>query len=105
MEKVSDFSKRLEFLLNANSQSATSLACELEISKSLISRYLSGQAIPRQTRLDQIARYFHVSHAWLMGYDCNMYESTTKQEILKRINKMREEQLVKLLVYIESIDN
>ena len=103
MEKVSDFSKRLEFLLNANSQSATSLASELEISKSLISRYLSGQTIPRHTRLDQIAVFFHVSHAWLIGYDCNMYESVTKTEILKRINKMNEEQLIKLLIALENI--
>ena len=100
MERISDFSKRLRILLDINNMSANDLAIKLDISKSLISRYLSNQAVAKQDRIDQIARFFHVSHAWILGYDCEMYVPDLKVNILKTIENFNDEQLNEVYKYV-----
>lgn len=103
MKKITNFSQRLQFLLDINSMSATSFAQKLGISKSLISRYLSERARPRQERLDEIARYFNVSHAWLMGYDCEMYEDDIKNKIIKALEKLSQSEMLEIYSLIKEI--
>ena len=99
MERVSDFSKRLRILIDLNNLSANDLANKLGISKSLISRYLSNQAVAKQDKIDQIARYFHVSHAWLLGYDCEMFVPDLKVNIIKSLENLTDEQLKEIYIY------
>lgn len=100
MERVSNFGKRLRILLDLNNMSANELAIKLDISKSLISRYLSNQAVAKQDRIDQIARFFHVSHAWILGYDCEMYVPDLKVNIIKTIENFDESQLNEVYKYV-----
>ncbi len=99
MKKISTFSERLKIIMDLNSISANALADVLDINKSIISRYLSGKMQPRQNRLDQIATYFHISHAWLMGYDCEMYSDDIKNSLIKLIDKMTKNELLDLYSY------
>ena len=83
--------------------SVAKMVTDLEISKSLISKYLSGKVEPRQDRFDQIARYFNVSHGWLMGYDCEMYSSDIKSQIIKLIETLNTDQLLQLYDFIKQL--
>lgn len=103
MEKITTFSKRLQFLLDINSFNAASFAQRIDISKSLVSRYLSEKAMPRAQRLDQIARYFNVSHGWLMGYDCEMYDDDLKNKIIKSLDKLSQNQMIEVYSLILDI--
>ncbi len=85
--------------MDLNSISANALADVLNINKSIISRYLSGKMQPRQNRLDQIATYFHVSHAWLMGYDCEMYLDDIKNALIKLLDSMSKSELLDVYSY------
>ena len=103
MEKISSFSKRLKILMDLRGVSVAKMVTDLEISKSLISKYLSGKVEPRQDRFDQIARYFNVSHGWLMGYDCEMYSSDIKSQIIKLIETLNTDQLLQLYDFIKQL--
>lgn len=103
MKKISTFSERLKIIMDLNCISANALADVLRINKSIISRYLSGKMQPRQNRLDEIAIYFHVSHAWLMGYDCEMYQDDIKNSLNKLIDGMTKNELLDLYAYARQI--
>lgn len=99
LRKVSNFSKTLQELLDANGIRAAKLSKDLNISKSLISRYLRGEVSPKQDNLEAIAKYFNVTYAKLLGYD----DSPTKQDIIKeKIDKMDEYQLETLEKFIDT---
>ena len=103
MEKISTFSKRLRMLMDLRGVSVSRIVHDLEISKSLMSKYLSGKSAPRQDRFDQLARYFNVSHGWLMGYDCEMYSSDVKSQIIKLIETLNTEQMLELYDFIKKL--
>lgn len=99
LRKVSNFSKTLQELLDANGIRAAKLSKDLNISKSLISRYLRGEVSPKQDNLEAIAKYFNVTYAKLLGYD----DSPTKQDLIKeKIDKMDEYQLETLEKFIDT---
>lgn len=99
LRKISNFSKTLQELLDANGIRAAKLSKDLNISKSLISRYLRGEVSPKQDNLEAIAKYFNVTYAKLLGYD----DSPTKQDIIKgKIDKMDESQLETLEKFIDT---
>lgn len=103
MQKVSSFSQRLKLLMDLRGVSVSKMVIDLGITKSLISKYLSGKVEPRQDRFDQIARYFNVSHGWLMGYDCEMYSSDIKSQIIKLIETLNTDQLLRLYDFIKKL--
>lgn len=99
LRKVSNFSKTLQELLDVNGIRAAKLSKDLNISKSLISRYLRGEVSPKQDNLEAIAKYFNVTYAKLLGYD----DSSAKQDIIKeKIDKMDEYQLETLEKFIDT---
>ena len=103
MKKISTFAEKLKIIMDLNSVSANALADALNINKSIISRYLSGKMLPRQNRLDEIAVYFNVSHAWLMGYDCEMYNDSVKSQIIKSLDSLNNEQLMEIYSFIKKL--
>ena len=106
MKKISTFSERLKILMDLNSINANALSLKLNINKSIISRYLSGKMQPKQDRLDAIANFFKVNHAWLMGYDCEMFkQSETKELILESIKSIdNEEILMRIYLFIKNLN-
>lgn len=68
-KKVSTFRERFAELCESDSKSATALANSLHVSKQTVSAWKNGTRSPRQPIIIDIANYFRVSVAWLMGYD------------------------------------
>lgn len=71
-EKVA-MKDRLQQALSLREKKPVDLAKDLNIPKSAISQYLSGnRTIKDSRRLYAIAKYLDVSEAWLMGFDVPM---------------------------------
>ncbi len=66
---MSEFSKRLCFLLDKANMRPSDLSEKTGIGKSAISQYMSGSFKPKQVRTEQIANALGVSVAYLMGID------------------------------------
>jgi len=95
--KTTTFSKRLKQVMDLKGIRGTSLADALHIHKSLIYRYLSGDVIPMQDKFDDIAKYFHVSHGWLMGYDVDMYDhSDIRTMTMSLLNAMDDTDVIEV---------
>lgn len=60
---------RLKKAMTAEGLSARELAKKTGISESSISRYLSGQMVPRRDALAKMAESLHVDPVWLAGLD------------------------------------
>lgn len=70
--KPSTFSRRLSQIMSDTGVSAAELSRKTGISEAVISQYRSGKYEPKQDRLEEFAKAFNVSEAWLMGYDVPM---------------------------------
>ena len=105
MTKIATFSERLKLIMDLNSLNANALAAKLGVNKSVISRYLSGQMVPRQDRIDLISNFFNINHAWLMGYDCEMYkQNETKNKIMDALRNISDEEtLMQIYLYIKKL--
>ena len=72
MDKKTNIGKeRLNELLRDFQMSAAELCRRTGIPTSSMSRYLTGQSVPKQDSLKKIADALNVNPAWLMGYDIN----------------------------------
>lgn len=69
---VSSFASRLRDALSARNMTQAELAQKSGISKSSISRYLSGAWKGKQDSVYALAKALDVSESWLMGYDVPM---------------------------------
>ncbi len=68
-EKIAEFSERLRRIMEERGLTQSELAQLSGVSKSSISRYLSGAWKAKQDTIYDMARVLQVSEAWLMGYD------------------------------------
>lgn len=66
---MSDISKKIASLMHERGLTMTDLAKMTGISRSTISRYLSGKVEPKQNSIGLIADALHVNPVWLMGLD------------------------------------
>lgn len=66
MEKVS---RRLEQAMAMKDITAAELSRLTGISKSSLSRYMSGDYNPNNDKLEKLSRALNVNEAWLLGYD------------------------------------
>lgn len=64
--------ERLNEALQLRQMSAAELAQASGLQKSSISRYLSGENVPRSLAIGKMAVALNVSPAWLLGYDLTM---------------------------------
>ena len=80
--KVVDFSERLQRIMNERGLNQSELARLSGVSKSSISRYLSGAWKAKQDTIYSLAQVLRVSEAWLMGYDVDMKPSENKNNKL-----------------------
>lgn len=73
MNGMAELKDRLREALELRNKKAADLAKDLDIPKSAISQYLSGnRTIGDSVRLYAIAKYLDVAEAWLMGFDVPM---------------------------------
>lgn len=99
------FKERLKIALNNKGWKQVDLCKATGISKDAISRYLSGQNVPRQTGLYIIATSLNVSPAWLMGFDVPMDKEIEDLNsiIRKRIINLNKEQLKKVIEVLDAV--
>lgn len=97
---ISTFPERLKLIMDIKGIRGSKLAQELGIHKSLIYKYLSGVASPLQDRFQQIADYFNVSYAWLLGYNVEMYKDNIKNKVIKELENLNDDQLTDVYLYI-----
>lgn len=69
MKPIDTFQNRLQQAINRINIKPVELHEKTNISESLLSKYLSGNAVARQRKLALIAEALNVNEVWLMGYD------------------------------------
>lgn len=73
-----------------------------KISKSDLSQYVSGKALPKQDKLSILAYALNVSEVWLMGYDVPIQQINNADET----NHASEEIIISsIITEISSLDN
>lgn len=72
MKPIDTFQNRLQKAINIRNIKPVELHEKTGISESLISKYLSGNAIARQKKLSLLSDALSISPVWLMGYDVPM---------------------------------
>lgn len=101
--KKETFSQRLEALMQENNETIYTLAEVLELSPATISRYRSGEFVPKKTTIKILSQYFHINPVWLMGYNVEKKLETvnlqlTQEEIdfIDKYRKLTDRQKIKL---------
>lgn len=74
MKPIETFQRRLEKALAFRNMKPVELHEKTGISESLLSKYLSGNAIARQRKISLISETLNINPVWLMGYDVPMEE-------------------------------
>ena len=77
MKPIESFQNRLEKALKYRNMKPVELHEKTGISESLISKYLSGNAIARQRKITSISDALRINPVWLMGYDVPIEEIKT----------------------------
>lgn len=81
------FSTRLDKAMKLRNIKSVELHEKTGISESLISKYLSGNALARQKKIFLISKVLDVNPAWLMGYDVPMADlKAVKIPILNNVS-------------------
>lgn len=81
MNRISNSAERLKELMILYGLGQIDLVRDTGISKSLMSRYVSGQREPRQSNVMAICSAYNIEPAWLMGYDVPMRQTPDPQDI------------------------
>lgn len=97
---ISSFQERLRLIMDIKGIRGSQLAIETGIHKSLIYKYLKGETAPLQDKFQMIADYFHVSYAWLLGYDADMFPDEIKNNIIESLDELNSEQLNEVYKYV-----
>ena len=83
---ITDFKNRLREAMIMRDLKSSDVCKDNEIAKSTYSQYLSGRNEAKADRVHQLAKYFDVSEAWLMGYDV----PPQRNEIQKKNDQLAE---------------
>lgn len=80
-KKVSTFSQRLKEIIDYKGIKQAELARQLKVDRSTITKYINGENTTTTSRLDDIANYFNINPAWLLGYDVPMEKNPFKNRL------------------------
>lgn len=100
MESIYKIRERLNEALYMRGMTAAELANASGINKSSLSRYLTGENIPRSKAIGKMAQALNVSPAWILGYNVTI-DGKTVIEI--DLNKLSEENRTRLQVYYQAL--
>lgn len=81
MKPVETFQNRLATALRIRNMKPVELHEKTNISESLISKYLSGNAVARQRKLSILSEALNINPVWLMGYDVPMENNVLTDEL------------------------
>lgn len=91
--RIASTSTRLKEALYAVGKTPADLARETGLSKSTLSRYLSGSFEPKQNAIAKLASVLNVSEMWLWGYDVPMVNKKTAPENGSGLGKAKKQLL------------
>ena len=100
---VDSFANRLSIAMKNRNMKQVELHERTHVSESLISKYLSGKALPRQKKIYSLAQALEVNEAWLMGYDVSstpLPSHLKSSDLDKTKNLSLEEKRKKLLDFM-----
>lgn len=78
-KRVASTSYRLKEAMMVADKTQADLVRETGLSKSTLSRYLSGEFEPKQNAVAKLASSLNVNEMWLWGYDVPMEKETATQ--------------------------
>ena len=81
MKPKDTFQSRLEKAIQIRNIKPVELHEKTGISESLLSKYLSGNAVARQRKLTSLADVLNINEVWLMGYDVPMERNLKVDEL------------------------
>lgn len=87
MKKVSTFTERLDELLQRKNLKQADIVSAAGITRSAMSRYMSGKLEPKTATIYAIADAVGVSDRWLYGYDVPMEAPKEKDVIAKMVEE------------------
>ena len=112
-KRVAKTSDRLKEAMMLASKTQADLVRDTGLSKSTLSRYLSGEFEPKQNAIAKLATSLNVNEMWLWGYDIPMQKKETatnsnglsvaKQRLLALAEDCTEEEAENLLKVMELI--
>lgn len=91
--------ERLNEALRLRNMTASELASKCGMAKSSISRYLSGENIPRSIAIGKMANALNVSPTWILGYNVTI----DGQEIQIDLDKLSDDNKTRLLGYYQAL--
>lgn len=100
MESIYKIRERLNEALYMRGMTAAELANASGINKSSLSRYLTGENIPRSKAIGKMAQALNVSPAWILGYNVTI-DGKTVIEI--DLNNLSEENRTRLQAYYQAL--
>lgn len=100
MDNLYIIKERLIEAMELRGMTATELANKSGLAKSSVSRYLTGENIPRSIAIGKMANALNVSPAWILGYNLTI----DGQEIPNiEIDKLTEENKTRLFAYYQAL--
>lgn len=93
--------ERIREALNVRGMTAAELSRLSGIDKGSVSRYLKGDIIPKQSKIDALARALGVSPAWLLGFNVSMSGDALPPVI--DFDKLSEVNRSRLLAYYQAL--
>ena len=91
---------RLNEALALRKMNISELALKSGLNKSSVSRYLSGQMIPRSIAIGKMATALGVSPTWVLGYDVTMDGKEIRHIDLGQLTEVNQE---KLMAYYQAL--
>lgn len=95
--------KRLADLLAEYNMKSQDLVERTGISKASVSLYLSGKVVPSNIYAGKMAEVFHVSPAWIMGFDVPKEPTDSFRVLFDRLDQDDQEAIIgRMMVLLES---
>lgn len=100
MDNLYIIKDRLNEALALRGMNISELAVKSGLNKSSVSRYLSGQMIPRSIAIGKMATALGVSPTWVLGYDVTMDGKEIRHIDLGQLTEVNQE---KLMAYYQAL--
>lgn len=103
MDNLYIIKDRLNEALQKRKMTAAELAIKTGINKSSISRYLSGENIPRSLAIGKMAKALDVNPAWVLGYEVSMDNTVEAEAEVISLENLSEINKEKIKAYYQAL--
>ena len=100
MDNLYIIKDRLNEAMKLRGMNAKELSDKSGLAKSSVSRYLSGENIPRSIAIGKMATALNVSPAWILGYNLTI---DGKEIPTIDVEKLNEDNKAKLFAYYQGL--